>query len=85
MGVTWVNKITWISTVKFHHTSSVCCIVSPPKVKPFSISIYLTLFYLPIPFPSGNHHGTVCVYKFSIFLCVLCCFQLYIPLTNEIV
>ena len=30
IGVTWVNKTVWVSSVQFCHTSSVYCIVCPP-------------------------------------------------------
>ena len=48
-------------------TSSSYCIVCPtPKVKSSFVTIYLvpfTLYYLPTPLPSGNHHTVFCVYE----------------------
>ena len=72
-----INKINqWVSGAQFYDTSSVYCIVcSSPQVKSPSITIYppYTLFCPPTPFPSGNHHTFVCIYKgfFCLFVFLL--------------
>ena len=52
IGMTLVNKIIWVSSVHFHDTWSIYCIVCPQhKVKSCFVTIYLAPFTLYCPPP----------------------------------
>nr|KAF6374287.1 hypothetical protein mPipKuh1_009510 [Pipistrellus kuhlii] len=60
IGLTLVNKITWVSGAQLHSTSSVHCVVcSPLQVKSLSITTYCPITLIHLPFAPNNHHTIV--------------------------